>query len=313
MIGQRLLLGVLTLLAVSILVFSGTALLPGDPAAAILGQNATPVALQAMRERLHLNEPASRRYVEWLWGVSHGDLGRSLVNEVPVSELVVPRLRNTLILTAIVTILFVPISVILGVATGLRPHRTFDHSVSSLLLVAAALPEFVIGTLFALLFALVIPIFPAVSIFDPSDTPLSHPDVLMLPVLTLLVVAVASTARMVRRSVIEVMEKDYVEMARLKGVRESTLIRRHILPNALAPTLQIVSLNIAWLLGGVVIVEFVFQYPGIGQGLANAVSTRDIPEVQAIAVILAALYIVLMIVADVISVLLTPRVRTSVK
>jgi peptide/nickel transport system permease protein len=312
LVAVRVGTGLLTLWLVSILVFAGTEVLPGDAAQAILGQSATPESLAVLREQLDLDRPAVVRYGDWVTGLVHGDLGTSVSGGGErVSTLVGQRLVNTLTLALAATLVFVPLSLLLGTLAAVRRYRPFDHVTSNAALVLIALPEFVTGTLLVLGLALAWPVLPAVSLFDPADYGWQHPRELVLPVVTLVAACLPSTARMVRGSVIEVLERDHVQMARLKGMQERRIVFRHVLPNALVPTLQIVALNIAWLLGGVVVVEFVFQYPGLGEGLVNAVGARDIPTVQAIAMILSAGYILVNLAADVATILLTPRLRTS--
>jgi peptide/nickel transport system permease protein len=304
MILGRALAGLLTLLVASALIFTATELLPGDVATAALGREATPEAVAQLRERLGLDRPAIIRYGLWLEGIGRGDLGRSAVNGVPVSALIGRRLVNSTVLVAVTLLFLIPLSLALGVWTALRRGSRLDTSAQLVTLATVALPEFVVGIVLVLLFAVRWPILPAVS-FDVSFTSL------VLPVATLLLLSLAYTARMVRAGVAEVLSSDYVAMARLKGMPEATVIRNHVLPNAIGPSVHAFALTAAWLAGGVVIVEYLFAYPGIGQALVNAVSSRDAPTVEALSLVLAAVYVVCNLLADISTVLFTPRLRTQ--
>jgi peptide/nickel transport system permease protein len=304
MILGRLAAGVLTLLVASALIFTATQLLPGDLATAALGRDATPQALAQLREQWGLNRPAIVRYGLWLGGIARGDLGTSVINGVPVTQLIGQRLLNSLLLVATTLGLLVPLSLALGIAAALRRGSPFDTLTQLITLATGAMPEFTIGIVLVLVFAIAWPILPAVS-FNVSPTSL------VLPVATLLLLSLAYTARMVRAGTLEVLGSDYVALARLKGLPEASVIRHHVLPNALGPSVQAFALTAAWLAGGVVIVEYLFDYPGIGQGLVGAVASRDVPTVEALSLILAAVYIVGNLVADLSTVLLTPRLRTQ--
>jgi peptide/nickel transport system permease protein len=322
---RRALWGVLTLLIVSVLVFAGTSVLSGDAATIALGKDATPERVAALRANLGLDDPAPQRYVDWLGGLLQGDLGVSLSvgtagsttdistdnTGIPVSELVGDRVVNSLILAFAAAAVVFPLSLLLGAWSALRPGRRADSVISTTTLVLIALPEFVVGLLLVFLFAVQVKWFPAVSFVPPDVSLAERIDGLVLPVATLTAASVAHTARLVRGSLIEVLESDYVQMARLKGVPERAVVRRHALPNALVPTIQVVALNFAWLVGGIVIVEVVFGYPGIGQGLTAAVQSRDLPTVQVLAVAIAAVYVVVNTLADLATIVLTPRLRTA--
>ena len=322
---RRALWGVLTLLIVSVLVFAGTSALSGDAATIALGKDATPERVAALRANLGLDEPAPQRYVDWLGGLLQGDLGVSLSagtagsttdisidnTGLPVSELVGDRVVNSLILAIAAAAVVFPLSLLLGAWSALRPGRRADSNISTTTLVLIALPEFVVGLLLVFLFAVQVMWFPAVSFVPPGVSLAERIDGLVLPVATLTAASVAHTARLVRGSLIEVLESDYVQMARLKGVPERAVVRRHALPNALVPTIQVVALNFAWLVGGIVIVEVVFGYPGIGQGLTAAVQSRDLPTVQVLALAIAAVYVVVNTLADLATIVLTPRLRTA--
>jgi peptide/nickel transport system permease protein len=309
---RRLLLGVVTLFLVSIVVFAATQLLPGDAARAVLGRDATPERLAAFRREFHLDQSAVLQYWHWLSDLLTGHTGTSIANGLPVWSSVQPRIVNSLYLLAFVAVVGVPLSMILGVWAALRRDRLFDHATSTATLAAAALPEFVVAIALIIVFATVVfKILPPVSLVAPGESVLSHPDILVLPVITLTIAVVPYIYRMVRGSMIEVLESEYIEMARLKGIPRRELLMRHALPNALAPSVQAIALTFAYLAGGVVVVEYVFGYPGIGQALINAVNARDLPTIQLIVLLLAAFYVVVNIVADIIAIIVTPKLRTS--
>jgi len=305
---RRICLGALTLLAVCVVVFLATQVLPGDAAQAVLGRSATPERLQEIRVQLHLDQPLAVQFWAWLWGVLTGDPGRSLVNGTQVSDYVYPRVLNSAVLLALTSIVSFPLSIILGVVAALYSRRFVDTGISIIALSLAALPEFVVGILLILLLSTsVFHVLPAVSLVPPGSRVLDNPIILVMPVLTLSLVCFPYLFRMTRASVIEVLGSEYIEMARLKGVGTLRLIFVHALPNALAPVVQVVALTLAYLAGGVVLVEFVFGYPGVGQGLLEAIVARDIPVIQLIVLLLAAVYVLLNLFADLIAMLLTPK------
>ncbi len=310
-IARRVALGVLILWVVSVVVFAGTELLSGDTATAILGQTATPGSLAALREELDLDEPAPTRYAIWLADLARGDLGDSLASQRPVTELIGERLRNSFILTGLTAAILIPLSLLLGTLAAARRHGLLDNAISTTTLALISLPEFVIGLILVLVFAVLWPLLPAISLLSPTDAFTEQARALVLPVAALLAASMAHTVRMVRVSVVEALESDYVRMARLKGVPETRVLFVHALRNALVPSIQVFALVIGWLVGGIVVIEAVFQYPGIGQGLVNAVSARDLPVVQAIALVIAAVYVGVNLLADVLTILLTPRLRTA--
>ncbi|HET6945717.1 MAG TPA: ABC transporter permease [Gaiellaceae bacterium] len=311
---RRTLLGLLTLFLVSVVVFAATQALPGDAARAILGRTATPDSLAALREQLHLNEPVLQQYAHWLSGLLHGDLGRSLAANEAVTQLLRNRFENSAVLVLLAALISTPLAVFLGAVTARRRDSRFDHGVSVVMLALAALPEFVVGiALVVLLGTTVFTVLPAVSLIPPDSSPWSHLNDLVLPTLTLVIAVSPYTARIMRASMVEVLESDYVEMARLKGMPESKVVWRHAVPNAIAPTIQVTALNLAYLAGGIVVVEVVFGYAGIGSALVDAVHNRDVPVVQALAMLIAAVYIVLNVLADVASILVSPRLRTSLQ
>ena len=310
-IVRRVLLGVLVLVLVSIVIFVATQALPGDTARAILGRTAPPASLAALREQLHLNRPLVVQYLTWAGGLIHGDAGTSMAAQEPVSRLIADRLLNSAVLVLCAGLISIPLSVLIGAYAALWRDKAFDVVTSLSTLVLAALPEFVVGVTLVVLFATTVThILPAVSLIPPGTKPWEQPVALILPTLTLVIAVTPYVARIMRASMIEVLESDYVEMARLKGLSERIVIQRHALPNALGPTFQVIALNLAYLAGGVIVVEYVFNYAGIGGALRDAVSNRDLPVIQALAMLIAGLYVVLNLLADIATILVTPRLRT---
>ena len=309
---RRLLLGLIVLILVSVVVFAATQALPGDPARAILGRQATPASLAALRHKLNLDRPVLEQYLSWLAGLLHGNLGSSLAAQEPVTTLLGPKLVNSAVLVAVSAIVSIPLSIAIGSVAALRREKIFDTLSSNLLLVLAALPEFVVALVLVILLATTAwHAFPAISNIPPGSRPWDTPDVLVLPVLTLVIAVAPYVARIMRASMIEVLESDYVEMARLKGLPERTVLVRHALPNALGPVFQVIALNLAYLAGGIVVVEYVFNYTGIGSALQDAVVNHDLPVVQALAMLIALVYVVLNLLADVATIVVTPRLRTQ--
>jgi peptide/nickel transport system permease protein len=312
LVVSRLAAGAITLVIVSIVVFAATQVLPGNAAYAILGRGATPLRLHALELQLHLDRSPWEQYGAWLGGMLTGNGGRSLANGQPVWQLVAPRLVNSAVLVAISGLLGALIGVLLGAIAAVRRDRAFDHAVSVVSLVVTALPEFVVAIALVILFATVVfQVLPAVSVLPPGTWAWQQPELLVLPVATLVIVIVPYIFRMMRGAMIEALESDYVEMARLKGLPVWRVLLVHALPNAIPPTVQVIGLNLLYLAGGIVVVEYVFDFPGIGQGLVSAVSNRDIPVIQLIVIILAAFYVFMNIVTDVIALLATPRRRIA--
>jgi peptide/nickel transport system permease protein len=309
-IARRLLLSVVTLFIVSLVVFVGVELLPGDLASAFLGREATPTRLASLRVELGLDRPALERYLNWLGDAIQGDLGMSLARKEPIAELIGLRLRNTLLLGLTAGLVGLPLALVLGIIAGLTRDRKPDLWISTVALVLMTLPEFVTATFLILLFAIIWSIFPAVTIV-PADAPIKEmlPNI-VLPVVALTFVMVAHNLRMVRTNVIDVMASEYVQMATLKGVPRARVVLRHALPNALLPTINLVALYIAWLVSGVVIIEQVFNYPGIGTMMIQAVHDRDIPLVQGVVLVIAGAYVVLNLGADMLTMVLNPRLRS---
>jgi peptide/nickel transport system permease protein len=295
-----------------VVVFAATQALPGDAARAILGRDATPQRIAALRSQLHLNESVVSQYTHWLGGILSGNLGTSAATQQPVSTLLSGRIGNSAFLVLVAALVAVPLSIALGVWMAMKRDRAADHVGSTVSLVLAALPEFVIGIGLVLLFATsVFHLLPAVSLIPPGDHAWQHINVVILPAATLVLAVTPYISRIMRGSMIEVLESDYVTMARLKGLSERTVIWRHAVPNAIVPAIQVSALQLAWMAGGVVVVEFVFSYPGVGASLVDAVGNRDVPVVQALTLIIAAVYVVLNLGADVATILVTPRLRTA--
>ena len=311
-IVRRVLLGLVTLFVSSVIIFASTQALPGDAARSILGRSATPESLAELRRQLGLDKSIVTQYWEWISGVFTGDLGTSLANGLPVTEVLGERLVYSLFLMLIAGVISVPLGIALGAVSARRRDSTFDQVTSIVTLGLAALPEFVVAIALALLFSTtVFQVLPSVIVTEPGARPWDYPKELILPVLTLVIAVVPYTTRIMRASTVEILESDFVEMARLKGLPERLVLWRHAVPNALAPTFQITALNLAYLAGGIVVVEAVFNYPGIGLLLVESVRARDMPTVQAIALLIAALYVVLNLLADVATILVSPRLRTA--
>jgi peptide/nickel transport system permease protein len=312
LVVRRLALGVLTLFLISLVVFAAVLALPGDAATAILGRQATPDRVAALREQLNLGDPVVSQYLQWVSGVLTGSFGISAATQEPVADLLSSRVANTLFLVFVASIVAIPLSIGLGVWMAMRRDRPVDHIGSTATLVLAALPEFVIGIGLVLLFATsLFQWFPAVSLLAPGERPWEQPDVVVLPAATLVLAVVPYISRIMRGSMVEVLESEYVTMARLKGLSQRTVIWRHAVPNAIVPAIQVTALQLAWMAGGVVVVEFVFSYPGIGASLVDAVRNRDMPVVQTVTMLAAGVYVVLNLLADLATIFVTPKLRTA--
>lgn len=307
MIVSRLAIGLFTLFVISILVFLAVSLLPGDIAQQILGQSATQETVAALRRDLGLDQPLVTRYIHWIGGILTGDFGTSLANGRPIADLLAARLGNTMFLAAYAAVIAVPFAVVLGLLAALWRGTWFDRIANVATLSAISFPEFFIAYILMFWLSVQMGWFP--SIADPGVDP-GFFDLLsraFLPALTLVLVVTAHMMRMTRAAVVNVLGAPYIAMARLKGVPRWRIVTRHALPNALAPVINVIALNIAWLITGVVIVEVVFVYPGLGQLMVDSVSNRDMPVVQACALIFAAVYILLNIIADVLAIATNPR------
>ncbi len=306
---KRLGLGLLTLLVISILIFGAVELLPGDIAQAVLGQGATEENLAAMREQMGLNRPAIVRYLDWLGGAVVGDFGVSLITQASVAETIAPRFANTLFLAAYAAVIAVPIAIILGVIVALLRNSLFDRVANVVTLTSISSPEFFLGYILILYLAVKTGYFPAIARLSEGMTFLDLLNRTFLPALTMVLVVVAHMMRMTRAAIINLLASPYIEMARLKGTPAWKVIVKHALPNAWAPIINVVALNLAYLITGVVLVEVVFVYPGIGQLLVDSVTKRDFPVVQACCLIFAATFILLNLAADVGAILTNPRLR----
>jgi peptide/nickel transport system permease protein len=294
---------------VSALIFAGTQILPGDVASAILGQNATPEALATLRESLGLNQPVLARYFAWLAGFVTGDLGTSLANQQPVADLLWPRFWNTMALAAFAAVISVPIAILFGLITAVKRGGIFDRVVNIVALAFVSLPEYFLGLLLILFLSIRFNLLPSLADTYEGMTFLEWIQATALPALTLVLVTVAQMMRMTRTAVLSVMDQAYVETAYLKGLRTKRVVTKHALPNAAAPIVNVVAFNIAYLITGVVLVEAVFNYNGLGRFMVDAVSKRDLPLVQAAALVFGAAYVILNIIADVAAIALNPRLR----
>ena len=306
MILTRIALGIGLLFIVSLVIFGATELLPGDLASQLLGQAATPETVAALREQLGLNDPAPLRYWNWLSGTLTGDFGVSLANGRPISDLIAARLGNTVFLALYAAALSVPISLILGILAALWRNSIFDRTANAGALTAISFPEFFVAYILVLWLAQS-GYFPSMVRINPTTTFGNKLYMTFLPALTLTLVVTAHMMRMTRAAIINLMASPYIEMARLKGMSPLRIVLRHALPNALAPIINVIALNLAYLITGVVVVEVVFVYPGLGQLMVDAVSNRDIAVVQAVALIFAAAYVTLTLIADVMSTITNPR------
>lgn len=308
---SRALLSLLTLLLVSLIIFAMLEVLPGDVASRILGRDATPESLAALRAQLHLEEPAPQRYLDWLGGILRGDFGQALTSSRPVTDILAPRIFNTLVLSAAAFVLYLPLALIPATVQAMRREGALDHAVSVITLILLSTPEFLLGTLLLIAFVITIPVFPAMSLVDHGSGFAEYLRAIALPAITLAIVMAVYAVRMLRDNLIEVLDSEYVRMAELKGLPRRQVLLRHALPNALVPTLNITALNLAYLIGGVVIVEKVFSYPGFGSLLVDALQLRDLPLIEATVLIAAAVYVGANLLADIGAILLNPRLRAG--
>ena len=305
--AQRIALGLLTLFVISLIIAFGVELLPGDLAQEILGQGATPEGLRVLRLQLGLDTPPHIRYLDWLGGMVTGDMGLSLANKRPISELIGPRLSNTLFLGGFAALIAIPVALILGILAALYRNSLYDRGVNLFTLTSISFPEFFIAYILILFFAIKLGWFPGISNISSELTFIEKLYRTLLPAASLTLVVVAHMMRMTRTSIINLLSSPYIEMARLKGIKPLRIITRHALPNALAPIVNVIAINLAYLVVGVVIVEVVFVYPGLGQLLVDSVSKRDVPVVQACSMLFASVYILLNLSADIISIVTNPR------
>ena len=306
---KRVAMGFLTMFVISVLIFVGVEALPGDLATAILGQEATPETVAQFRKELKLDEPPVKRYFLWLGAFMRGDLGNSLANKRPVAELILWRFKNTIFLAASAAVIAVPVAIILGILAALYRNTLFDRFISMATLSTISFPEFFVAYILIALLSVQVIIFPSISNINDSMSFGQKIFAIILPCLTLTMVVVAHMMRQTRAAIINILASPFIEMARLKGIKRIRVIVLHAFPNALSPVINVVALNLAYLVVGVVIVEVVFVYPGLGQLLVDSVTKRDIPVVQASGLIFASVYITLNLLADVMSILTNPRMR----
>ena len=306
---RRTAAGVATLLLVSILVFIGTSVLPGDVAQILLGQMATPETLAALRAKLGLDQPAYIRYFQWLGDLLTGDLGISKAGGSTISSIISGRLLNTAWLAGIVALIAIPISISLGLLAAMYPGTRLDRTVTFCTLSLISVPEFLVATCLVLILAVHLRWLPSIAYMSGDETGLQLIKAMAMPILTLVIVVSAQIVRMTRATVLNVLSSPYIEMAILKGVPRKRIILRHALFNAIGPIVNVIALNLAWLISGVVIVETIFAYPGLAKLMIDGVQIRDLPLVQAIAMIFCATYVVLILVADMASILSNPRIR----
>jgi peptide/nickel transport system permease protein len=309
LVSQRLALGLLLLLAASALIFVGTQILPGDVAQSILGQSATPEALANLRKELGLNEPALSRYFGWLGNAVQGDLGTALTNGQDIATSMGKRLGNTLFLAFWAAVISVPLAIFLGLLAVRYKDRWPDKLISGVTLASISIPEFLIGYVLMYFVGVKLGWAPSVAMINDSMTLGAKLHAIALPVTVLTLVVLAHMMRMTRAAILNVMQSAYIETAELKGLSSFQVIARHAFPNAIAPIVNVVMLNLAYLVVGVVVVEVVFVYPGMGQYLVDHVAKRDVPVVQACGLVFAAVYILLNMVADIVSILANPRLR----
>ena len=310
LILKRLLLGLFTMWIVSLMIFASTEILPGDVAESILGKEAPPEVIAAMRDRLGLDQPAYVRYAGWVSNLAKGDLGTSLGSGRDISLLIGPRLWNTIFLAGITALIAVPLSVLLGIVAATKAGSFTDRSISLGTLLTISVPEFFLAALLVFFFAVKLGWFPAIPNVRPGQGFSAQLYSLFLPILTLTLAIMAHIARMTRNAILSVLSASYVEMAILKGVPRYQIIVLHALPNALSPIINVIALNLAYLISGVVIVETVFSYPGVARLMVDAVASRDIPLIQVCGLIFCGTYVLLNLVADILSILSNPRLRS---
>lgn len=309
LISKRILYGLVALWILLTFIFFAASLLPGDLANLTLGREATPEALAAFRASLGLDRPAHVRYFSWLIGALQGDFGISLATRTPISEVVFERLMNTLFLGALAAIIAVPLALILGVLAALYRDGVFDRFVNAATLSAISFPDFFVAYILILYFAVKLPIFPSIANVNPDTSFVERVYITLLPALTLTLFVTAHMMRMTRATLIDLLSRPYIETARLKGLSQLRIIVTHALPNAWAPIVNVIVFNLAYLVLGVIVVEVVFAYPGLGELLVDSVAKRDIPLVQAACLVFAATYLILNLIADLFAVLSNPRLR----
>lgn len=309
LVMSRLLITVITLVIVSFAVFFATTMLPGDTATILLGQAATPEAVAGLRTAMHLDEPAIIRFIRWFGGLLTGDLGTSYANDMPIADLIAGRFINTLKLAGVTALFSVPIALTLGITAAMMRGSLYDRIVTVLTIGVISVPEFMVATSAVLLFAVYLKWLPALSFANEVHSITDLLRVYAMPVVTLTFVVSAQMIRMTRAAVVETLNTPYVEMALLKGASRKRIVLKHALPNALGPIVNAVALSLSYLLGGVIIVETIFNYPGIAKLMVDAVATRDLPLIQSCAMIFCVGYLILITLADILAILSNPRLR----
>ena len=310
LICKRIGLGLITLFIVSLITFIGVEVLPGDACTAYLEREAFGAQLEACIKRLGLDIPSYERYISWAYNAMQGNFGYSLSGQMPITEVLGPRVKNSLILASASIIIGIPTALILGIITALWRDKFPDIIISTIAIFSMTIPEFISATLLILVVAIWLEWLPGIVIVSTDATFLELLPNIILPVIAIAMIMTAHMARMVRSSVIQVMASDYVQMAILKGVPYWKMVFKHVLPNALLPAINVVALTIAWLLGGVVVTEVVFNYPGLGRLVIESISNRDLPVVQALAIILASIYVSINLIADLMTLMLNPRLKS---
>ena len=308
-IGRRLVIAVVTLVIVSFAVFFATSMLPGDTATILLGQAATPEAVAGLRQAMHLDEPSILRYLRWGFGFLTGDLGKSYANDMPIAQLIGGRFVNTLELAAITALISIPFALTLGITSAVMRGSIYDRIVTVFTIGIISIPEFMVASTAVLIFAVYLRWLPAIAFVNEVHTLSDLLRMYAMPVMTLTFVVSAQIIRMTRAAVIETLSSPYVEMAILKGASRSRVVLRHALPNALGPIVNALALSLSYLIGGVIIIETIFNYPGIAKLMVDAVATRDLPLIQTCAVIFCAAYMILITIADIVAILSNPRLR----
>lgn len=311
LIGQRLASSVLTLFLVSVTIFVIAQLLPGDAAQETLGQSATVEQIAALRHEMGLDRPGYARYASWLGDMLTGDPGQSMVANMPVSDVIASRLPNSLLLAALTALVAVPVALTIGIGSAMNRGGRIDRALNIATLSMVAVPEFLVATVAVLIFSVNLRWLPSIALIADDMDWGTYLRGVAMPILALSVVVIAQMARMTRAAVIDQMDRPYVEMAMLKGVHPVQIVLRHIMPNAIAPIVNAMALSLSYLLGGAVIVETIFNYPGLASLMVNAVTSRDMPLLQACAMIFCAAYLLLMLIADVTAILANPRLRAQ--
>ena len=309
LILKRIFSALITLLIVSALIYGFLEMLPGDVATRMLGRTATPETLANLREQLGLNEPALKRYFLWLYNIFQGDFGTALTSKRPITEILAPKIFNTLILSGCAFILYLPLSFITALLQAYYKNKNIDISLSIITLIILSLPDFIIGTIMIIVFVVVFPIFPAISLVGEYSNFSEWFMALVMPSITLALVMSVYAVRMLRDNLIEVLDSEYIFMAKLKGLSKSTVLIKHALPNAIIPTLNVTALNLGFLIVGVVIVEKIFTFPGFGNLLIDSIKFRDLPLVEATILIAAAFYIFANLLTDILSIIFNPKLR----